>query len=79
MQYKAISKFQSNKRDLSIIIPENILANEIISSISTLKISEIQNINIFDVYKGRVFWRNEKYCLELTYTVYDRNFRWYRD
>ena len=24
----------------------------IISSISTLKISEIQNINIFDVYKG---------------------------
>ena len=52
MQYKAISKFQSNKRDLSIIIPENILANEIISSISTLKISEIQYINIFDVYKG---------------------------
>lgn len=52
MQYTAISKFQSNKRDLCIIIPENILANEIISSISTLKISEIQNINIFDVYKG---------------------------
>ncbi|PIF03992.1 MAG: phenylalanine--tRNA ligase subunit beta [Arcobacter sp.] len=45
-----ISKFQSSKRDLSIIAPKNLEYKYIKKSINALKINEIKQFNLVDIY-----------------------------
>ena len=44
--------FPSSRRDISIIISEEQAISEIIKVINTLNIKELENIIVFDVYKG---------------------------
>ena len=45
-----ISKFQSSKRDLSIIAPKNLEYKNIKKAINSLKINEIKQFNLVDIY-----------------------------
>jgi len=46
----SISKFQASKRDLSIITPKNLEYKEIKKAINSLKINEIKQFNLVDIY-----------------------------
>jgi len=45
-----ISKFQASKRDLSIVAPKNLEYKEIKKAINSLKINEIKQFNLVDIY-----------------------------
>jgi len=46
----SISKFQASKRDLSIIAPKSLEYKEIKKAINSLKINEIKQFNLVDIY-----------------------------
>jgi phenylalanyl-tRNA synthetase beta chain len=45
-----ISKFQSSKRDLSLLVSEDISYKDIRKAINSLKIDELKQFNLIDVY-----------------------------
>jgi len=50
--YKEVPKFPSSERDLAIIVEDKISANEIINIVKKSNISILQDVKIFDIYKG---------------------------
>jgi phenylalanyl-tRNA synthetase beta chain len=50
--FKEIPKFPSVRRDVSFLISEKISNREIIDFIKKLKISDIYDFNVFDLYRG---------------------------
>lgn len=51
--FKPLSKFPSVRRDLALIVKEEVTADQIISCIQNCKESKLQDIRIFDVYRGK--------------------------
>jgi phenylalanyl-tRNA synthetase beta chain len=56
---KNISKFQSSKRDLSIIAPKNLDYKKIKKVINDLSIKEIKQYNLIDIYSDKKLEDNE--------------------
>ncbi len=52
-QFKPLSKFPSVKRDLALIVDESVSAADIISTIDNTGCAEIQDVVIFDIYRGQ--------------------------
>jgi len=52
-EYQLIAKFPEVTRDLSILVPEKNLYQEIIDTIENLKISPLRGIKLFDLYQGK--------------------------
>lgn len=50
--YKALPKYPSVARDLALIVPENVCADEIVKIISEQGGELLQKVNLFDVYSG---------------------------
>lgn len=48
-----ISRFPSYRRDIAIIVSENICASDIINECNNVIINHIVDINLFDVYRGK--------------------------
>ena len=59
-----ISKFQSSKRDLSIITPKNLEYKNIKKAINSLKISEIKQFNLVDIYTDEKLGENESLTIK---------------
>ena len=53
MKYKEISKFQSVKKDISILVDENIMAQDLQKAIKNSGGKLLQSVNVFDVYNGK--------------------------
>jgi phenylalanyl-tRNA synthetase beta chain len=51
--FKSLSKYPSVRRDLALIVNENITANQIISCIESNSESTLQDVIIFDIYRGK--------------------------
>ncbi|MEQ1620029.1 MAG: phenylalanine--tRNA ligase subunit beta [Methylococcales bacterium] len=51
--FKPLSKFPSVRRDLALIVEENISAKQILDCIETAKESTLQDVRIFDIYRGK--------------------------
>lgn len=51
--FKPLSKFPSVKRDLALIVDEAVSSAEIIACIEKTELSEIQEVVIFDIYRGQ--------------------------
>lgn len=49
---KPISKFPATSRDITIIVDEDVETGRLLEEVNGLKEKLIENINIFDVYKG---------------------------
>jgi len=51
--YKEVPKFPSSTRDLALIVDDKINAKNIIDSINNADIDYLQDIKVFDLYKGK--------------------------
>lgn len=49
---KAISKFPSNRRDLAIVVKEQVNAGDVLKSIEKIGENQLVDLNLFDVYRG---------------------------
>lgn len=58
--YQPVSKFQPVRRDLAFILPEQITAEQLLNTLTSVKHSSIQEIAIFDVYRGKGVPENMK-------------------
>ena len=51
-RYQPVSKFQAVHRDLAFVLPENVSYTELESSLKTVSSPLVQEIALFDVYRG---------------------------
>ncbi len=51
-RYQPVSKFQAVRRDLAFVLPENVSYAELESSLKTVSSPLVQEITLFDVYRG---------------------------
>lgn len=51
-EFKQLSKFPSVRRDLAVIVDESVTSSAIVNCINTVEIQFIQEVIIFDVYRG---------------------------
>ena len=73
MKYKDFSKFPETKKDLSIIVDENISAEEIEKAIKKSAGSTLTNIDVFDLYKGTGIAEGKKsIAFSLSFGTMDR-------
>ncbi|MEX0446178.1 phenylalanine--tRNA ligase subunit beta [Xenorhabdus sp. SGI246] len=52
-EMKEVSRFPSNRRDIAIVVPENVAAEDILVECKKVGINHIVGINLFDVYCGK--------------------------
>lgn len=52
MEFKPLPRFPSSSRDLAIVIKEKILAGEILDTIKLIGGNLLENVELFDIYKG---------------------------
>ncbi len=72
IQAVGISKFQSSKRDLSIIAPANLEYKEIKNIINTLKIKEIKQFHLVDVYSDEKLGDDESLTIKFVLQSEDK-------
>lgn len=51
--FQALSKYPSNRRDITMIVDENVNAEEIRSNIEQMNIVSLQSFKVFSIYKGK--------------------------
>ena len=51
--FKSLSKFPSVRRDLALIVKENVAANDIINCINNSAEKTLQEAKVFDIYRGK--------------------------
>lgn len=49
---KQISRYPANRRDIAVVIPENVAAADVLAECKKVGINHIVGINLFDVYCG---------------------------
>lgn len=52
-KFKPLSKYPSVRRDLALIVDDKITANELIACIKNCKQDNLQDVVIFDIYRGK--------------------------
>ncbi|TDB45399.1 phenylalanine--tRNA ligase subunit beta [Photorhabdus luminescens] len=50
---KEISRFPSNRRDIAIVVPENVAVEDVLAECKKVGVNHIVGINLFDVYCGK--------------------------
>ncbi len=50
--YNGISRYPSVRRDLALVVPESILLDQILESVSVSTGSALREVRVFDVYRG---------------------------
>jgi phenylalanyl-tRNA synthetase beta chain len=69
-----ISKFQSSRRDLSIVVPKNVPYKNITKAIDALQIAEIKQYNLIDIYSDETLKDNESLTLRFTLQSDEKTF-----
>lgn len=59
IRYTSISKYQSVSRDIAVLVDENVLVGDMLSSISNID-KLVEKIELFDIYKGKNIDDNKK-------------------
>ncbi|WP_313069041.1 phenylalanine--tRNA ligase subunit beta [Atlantibacter hermannii] len=52
-QAQEISRFPANRRDIAVVVSENVPAAEILSECKKVGANQIVGVNLFDVYRGK--------------------------
>jgi phenylalanyl-tRNA synthetase beta chain len=68
--FKSLSKYPSVRRDLALIVKEEISADDILSAIQGCAEQTLQDIVIFDVYRGKGVEEGHK-SMALSLTIQD--------
>jgi phenylalanyl-tRNA synthetase beta chain len=53
MKYKPISKFPAVERDIALLVPNEVVAQDLLREIEKAGGESLQSVNIFDVYRGQ--------------------------
>lgn len=48
-----ISRFPANRRDIAVIVSENIAASDVINECKKVGVNHVVGVNLFDVYRGK--------------------------
>jgi len=59
-EFKELSKFPSIRRDLALIVDQEITAQQLINTVNSIKSEIIQDVFVFDVYTGKEVIINRK-------------------
>lgn len=51
-QARKISRFQANRRDIAVVVAENIAAEDILIACKKIDLNQIVEVKLFDVYRG---------------------------
>ena len=51
--FQSLSKYPSNRRDITLIVDDHVSVKEIRSNIEQMNITSLQNIEVFSIYKGK--------------------------
>ncbi|WP_028080454.1 phenylalanine--tRNA ligase subunit beta [Solimonas soli] len=57
---EALSEFPSSRRDLAIVLPESVSAEQVLHCISGAGVGFLTNVRVFDIYRGKGLAENEK-------------------
>ena len=57
---QAISKFPTNKRDIAIVVKDNVSYADIVSCIKKVGVNQLVDLTLFDIYKGEGIADGEK-------------------
>ena len=52
-QFTALPKYPSVKRDISLVVPDNVPAGDLLRAIQTQQQKYLESVEIFDVYRGK--------------------------
>lgn len=52
-KFKPLSKYPSVRRDLALLVSDEVNANDIINTIQSCNIAYLQDLHIFDIYRGK--------------------------
>ncbi len=67
------SRFPDSVRDLALLSPDNILSSQFMDCIKSLKLKELEDVTIFDIYQGEHLPKGSKsVALRLRYRALDR-------
>jgi len=68
-----VSKFPSNRRDIAILVEDQVKSGDILSVIEKVGGNQLVDLNLFDVYKGKGIEPNYKsLAIALTLQAVDR-------
>ena len=59
-QFRGLSAFPAIRRDLALVMNEDVAAGEILAAIAQLDLPLLQETRLFDVYRGKGLGENEK-------------------
>ncbi len=59
-EYKGLSRFPANRRDIAMVVDESVPAGDILNTIQTISSDLIRNVNLFDLYRGEGLGDNKK-------------------
>ncbi|UAA37249.1 phenylalanine--tRNA ligase subunit beta [Paraneptunicella aestuarii] len=69
---KELSKYPANRRDLAIIVKDEVAAADILSAVEKCSVNQLVGLNLFDVYKGEGIPEGHK-SLAISLTLQDDN------
>lgn len=52
-QVREISRFPANRRDIAVVVAENVAAEDILAECKKVGVNQIVGVNLFDVYRGK--------------------------
>jgi phenylalanyl-tRNA synthetase beta chain len=52
-QVQEISRFPANRRDIAVVVSENVTAEDILAECKKVSVNQIVGVNLFDVYRGK--------------------------
>ena len=52
-QTREISRFPANRRDIAVVVAENVPAADILSECKKVGVNQVVGVNLFDVYRGK--------------------------
>jgi phenylalanyl-tRNA synthetase beta chain len=59
-KYQEVSKFLPVRRDIAVVVDENLPVQAIIDAVNSAKIPLVQQIQLFDIYQGKGIAENKK-------------------
>jgi phenylalanyl-tRNA synthetase beta chain len=59
-KYQEVSKFLPIRRDIAVVVDENLPVQTIVDAVNSAKINLVQQIQLFDIYQGKGIAENKK-------------------
>lgn len=69
-QAQAVSKFPANRRDIAIVVDEEVAAGDVMTLIRKVGENQLVGLNLFDVYRGKGVEQGKK-SLAIALTLQD--------